>query len=200
MLRRGMMAAAGAPSAVTWNPSDKDYRIALSGGNLVASRSDGSQLYTSVRATLARSAANVGGFYFEVVITTATIQNYVMVGVANTLQSLTSYIGNAANGWGYYEETGAKYTAGSSSAYGASYATGDVIGVLLKNGKLYFRKNGVWQNSADVDAETGAAFSGLSGNLFPAASLYNPSHILTGRFAADSFSGSIPSGAAAWES
>lgn len=197
-------AASSGPVAVTWNPSDKSANITLSSGNLVATKTAGGEANNaSLRATQGRDAADAGGFYFEVVVTTATTSPFIVVGVANSSQVLTSYIGNSTNGWSYYEQTGDKYTGGSGSAYGSSYTTGDVIGVLLKNGKLYFRKNGTWQNSADPDAETGAAFTGLTGTLYPAASLYrasSPSHVITGRFKASAFSGSIPTGAAAWES
>lgn len=115
---------------------------------------------------------------------------------------MTNGLGANATGWSYYQETGNKINNGSTTAYGASYTTGNVIGILVKNGKLYFRKNGVWQNGADVDAETGEAFSGLTGMLFPAISLYRataPAHVVAGRFKAADFSGSLPIGVAAWE-
>lgn len=203
MLRRLMVAGAGsAPASVTWNPFDKSSLITLSGSDLVATRTGPTDSYETVRATLARPASDTGGYYFEVVVTNASSSIYVVIGVANASQSLGAYVGNSTNGWSYYQETGAKITAGAASAYGASYTTGDVIGVLLKNGKLYFRKNGTWQNSADVSAETGAAFTGLTGDLYPAVSMFrsnSPAHVLTGRFKASAFSGGIPSGASAWE-
>lgn len=200
-----MLAQGGATSgstAVTWNPSDKSSLITLSGSDLVATRTGASDSYATARATQSRDAADAGGYYFEVVVTSGIPSNFITVGVATSAQALNNYVGNGADGWSYYQETGAKITAGAVSAYGASYTTGDVVGVLLKNGKLYFRKNGAWQNSADVGAETGAAFTGLSGNLFPAVSLhrsFSPAHVVTGRFKASAFSGSIPSGASAWE-
>ena len=42
-------------------------------------------------------------------------------------------------------------TGSGGSAYGDSFAHGDIIGVAfdLDNSKLYFSKNGVWQNSGD---------------------------------------------------
>lgn len=200
-----MLAQGGATSgstAVTWNPSDKSSLITLSDSDLVATRTGATDSYGTVRATLARPASDTGGYYFEVVVTNASSSIYVMIGVANASASLSQSVGANANGWSYYQETGQKFTNNVGSAYGASYATGDVIGVLLKNGKLYFRKNGTWQNSADVAAETGAAFTGLTGDLYPAVSMFrsiSPTHVLTGRFKASAFSGGIPSGASAWE-
>ena len=200
MLAQG--AAASGSTAVTWNPSDKSSLITLSGSDLVATRTGATDSYGTVRATLARPASSTGGYYFEVVVTNASSSIYVVIGVANASQSLSDYVGNSTYGWSYYQETGGKISSGTQTAYGASYTTGDVIGVLLKNGKLYFRKNGTWQNSADVAAETGAAFTGLTGDLYPAVSMFrstSPVHVLTGRFKASAFSGSIPSGASAWE-
>lgn len=188
---------------VTWNPADIGPDLSLSSGNLLVAKSSGADGYSSVRATEARSATDAGGFYFEVVITSASVSQFIMVGVANSSAPLNAHIGSTANGWSYYQQNGDKYTNNAAAAYGSSFETDDVIGVFLKNGKLYFRRNGTWQNSADVDAETGEAFSGLSGMLFPAVSLFrvtSPRHELTGRFKASAFSGSIPTGAAAWES
>lgn len=183
---------------MTWNPLDKSPQVTLAGGNLIASK-NGVNGYAGVRATAGRPADNPGGFYFEVVITTSVIAPFISVGVANASQVMDNFIGSGAGGWSYYQETGEKITAGAGSAYGAAFQQGDVIGVLLKNGKVYFRRNGVWQNSGDVDAETGCAFSGLTGELFPAAAMYaGGHHVITGRFSVLAFSGSIPSGAAAW--
>ena len=191
------------PAPVTWSPADKSPLITLSSGDLVATRTGATDRQATVRATQSRDATDAGGYYFEVVVTSGTSSNFIVVGVATSAQALDNYVGSSAASWAYYQQTGEKYTAGAGSAYGASYTTGDVVGVLLKNGKLYFRKNGTWQNSADVGAETGAAFTGLSGNLFPAVSMYRslaPEHILTARFNAADFSGSLPSGVKAWES
>lgn len=196
------MGASGTPPAVvTWNPADKGSDIALSGGNLIASKG-GVNAYQAVRATVARSAANPGGRYFEVVVTQSSLNPFISIGVAGAAESLTSFIGSGPAGWSYYQETGEKINNGSGYSYAAAFYEGNVIGVLLKNGKIYFRKNGTWLNGADVGAETGFAFSGLSGLLFPAVALYrgtSPIHVVTGRFSAAEFSGSVPVGAVAWE-
>ena len=53
--------------------------------------------------------------------------------------------------WGYYANNGNQYHDGSNSSYGNSYTTNDIIGVALDldNHKLYFSKNGTFQNSGD---------------------------------------------------
>lgn len=82
--------------------------------------------------------------------------------------------GAMATSWLYYQNNGNKYNNGSGVAYGTSWAAGDIIGVALDldSGKLFFSKNGTWQNSGDPSAGTNYAFSGLSGVFAPSGSLY----------------------------
>ena len=58
---------------------------------------------------------------------------------------------SASSSYCYNSENGNSYSNGSSSSYGATYTTGDIIGIAidLDNNKLYFSKNGTWQNSGD---------------------------------------------------
>jgi hypothetical protein len=74
-----------------------------------------------------------------------------------------NWVGFASDGYGYYT-AGTKWTSNSGVSYGASYTTGDVIGVALDldAGTLIFYKNNVSQ---------GTAFTGLSGNFVPAVSV-----------------------------
>lgn len=182
-------------SAVTWNPADKNAKITLSSGNLVGAATAGGNWITA-RATKALDAATAN-HYFEC---TFTGSNF-MTGVLSPAESIAdgSYVGRTTNGFGYYQANGQKFNNNAGSAYGPTAAAGDVIGVLLKNGKVYFRKNGTWMNSADPIAETGWAFSGLSGNFMPGASLFDNATTFTGRFNAASISGSLPTGTATWE-
>ena len=199
----GVRVATPAGPTVTWNPADISAGISLSGGDLIATASGGTFGNRMGRATSGHDASTSGGRYFEVEVTSVLSSVFnVFVGVATTSANLSGYLGSDPYGWSYGINA-TKNTGSGSNSYGTTYGTGDVIGILLKNGKLYFRKNGTWQNSADVIAETGAAFSGLTGTLIPALSMFRgvaPAHVLTGRFKASDFTGSIPSGAAAWES
>lgn len=184
------------------NAADKSANITLSGSDLVATRTGAANAYAGVRATQARNASDVDGYYFECVVTAATTSPYVMIGVATLAASLSLAVGGDANGWGYYQELGQKWANNVGTTYGASYTTGDVIGVLLKNGSLYFRKNGVWQNGADPVTETGAAYTGLTGSLYPMVALWRRdavAHAVTLRFNQASFSGSLPTNVKPWE-
>ena len=72
------------------------------------------------------------------------------------------YLSYTANGYSYYKD-GRKFNNSSASSYGNTFDTGDIIGVAmdLDNNKLYFSKNGTFQNSGDPTSGatgTGSAF------------------------------------------
>ena len=187
-------------SAVTWNPADKNANLALSGSDLIVTKTT-TDAYGTARATRGIAAAANG--YFEVYISEATQSQYIMIGVGTSAMSLSASVGASATGWAYYQETGDKWTNGGNSAYGASYlANGTVIGVAFKNGKLWFAKNNTWQAGGDPAADTGEAYSGITGTIYPAVSLYRksaPAHVISGSFKTADFTYSPPSGFAAWE-
>jgi len=59
-------------------------------------------------------------------------------------------VGKQTNSYSYRSE-GSKGIENTFSSFGDTYASGDIIGVALDldNDKLYFSKNGTWQNSGD---------------------------------------------------
>lgn len=175
----------------TWNPSDKAADVALSNGNLTASRTTGGSPAT-VRATVGKSS---GKWYWEMTIGAATIGG-THSGVCDNTVSLTSFLGNNATGWIYFDQNGNKINNSISTAYGASYTGGDVLMFALdmNSGKVWFGKNGTWQASGDPGAGTNEAFSGLSGTIYPAYHNYYAADNATVNFGASAFSYSVPSG------
>ncbi len=186
--------------AVTWNPSDKSTDITLSSGNLTATRASGTTAYRGVRATSGK--ADTGKGYFEVYISAMESGGYITLGIGTASATLTGYVGSDAYGWGYYgAEGGKKLNNGSLTAYGTNFAQTDVVGVAFNNGKIWFAKNNTW--NGDPAADTGAAFTGITGTVFPMVALYDasaPVDAVVGRFKLSSFSYSPPSGFSAWES
>jgi hypothetical protein len=93
-----------------------------------------------------------GKWYAEATITTIGAES--SVGIAKDTQDTGGYVGAGAFSYGYYLN-GQKYNNATGSAYGASYTSGDVIGVAFDAdaGNLVFYKNGVSQ---------GTAFTGLT--------------------------------------
>lgn len=120
-----------------------------------------------VRATRGKLATSANN-YFEFEVNSST---YIMCGFSTLAGALTN-AHTQTTSWFYYSVDGSKYSANSSVAYGASFTAGDRIGSLIKNGKLYWSKNGVWQNSGDPVAETGFAYSGLTSVLYPSFGTY----------------------------
>jgi len=107
--------------------------------------------WTTAPSTLAVSS---GKFYCEAKAQHTSL----MVGILDIDQMITNnFQGTKSNGWGY-EGTGTLWNNGNSTtSWGSTYTTGDIIGIAmdLDNNKLYFSKNGTWQNSANPSAGTG---------------------------------------------
>lgn len=175
---------------VTWNPDDKNANFTLSNGNLTATSAVSGK--KSIRATVSK---NANKYYWEISVDAGTA-NRIHTGVANASMPLSYYVGQDANSWGYYSNDGKTYHNGTYASYGDSYTVGDIIGVAIDitAGKMWFSKNGVWQNSGDPVAGTGEAFSGISGDLYPAHCCYWVNTAVTASFMASSFTYSIPSG------
>ncbi len=160
-----------------------------SNGNLDFQNTHGS---TSA-AAYGQLAVSSGKWYFEAVPTNGSTDVYPTIGVSSVTQLDTLLgVGNAQYA---YRATGVKVTNASSSAYGNSFTTGDIVGVALDldNGKVFFAKNGVWQNSGDPVAGTNAAFTSLSGSFVPGGLTYN-SHSLTYNFGQRPFTYPAPEG------
>ncbi len=118
-------------------------------------------------------AVGSGRWYCEVTPAAAGATGF-MVGISPASQGLLAagaFPGSAALGWGYYSITGQKFNNGVATAYGATYTSGDVIGVALDMdaGTLVLYKNGVSQ---------GTAATGLSGDYLPACSVYDSGEVL----------------------
>lgn len=178
---------AGVEYAV-WNQLDKGAGIALSGGNLV----DTASAQALVRATMGKSS---GKWYWEVTATNGA-SNDSLYGVANASASLTTYLGGDVNGWGYHNVAGNKINTGSSVAYGSPWTTADKISVALDmdNGKIFFAKNGTWQNSGNPATGANPAYSGLTGTLYPANGYLVTPAVATTNFGASAFTYGVPSG------
>ena len=138
----------------TLNPLDKTAAATLSNGNLQALL-NGVNYFA--KSTIAISS---GKWYWEV---TASATAEDMIGITKSEVVTTGYFGSQATSYGYYKTNGNKYNSATGTAYGASYASGDIIGVALDldAGTLTYYKNGVSQ---------GTAFTGLSGTFFAGVS------------------------------
>lgn len=122
------------------NANDKGSSITVTAGGLGWTQS--ATTAQSVRATLPMVT---GKWYWE---TTGT--SNMSPGIAKLSASTGTYVGGDANGWSYFVD-GTLYNSGSSSSFGATYGTTDIIGIAFdaNTGKLWFSKNGTWQASGN---------------------------------------------------
>lgn len=153
----------------TYDPSAKSADITLTNSNLTATGTAGA--WKSAKAS---EGVSTGKWYWE--ITIDAVVTGAMVGVGKSAASVNNYAGVDTNGWSY-GWGGEKWHNSSNTAYGASWTDGDVISVALDltAGKIWFAKNGVWQNSGDPAAGTGEAFSSVTGPVTPQDSPYSSS-------------------------
>jgi hypothetical protein len=170
----GMTQTVDTPSNVfaTWNPLENYYQSAtLSNGNTTIQT--GNSQYSPSSSTLGVSS---GKWYWEVeydALSGGSDVAYVGV-LSQFATNSTTSLGTNANDYGYYVN-GNYYNNNTGTAYGTTYTTGDIIGVALDldNNKLYFSKNGTWQNSGDP--ESGATGTG-------AISITNPTSTTNGAY------------------
>jgi hypothetical protein len=125
--------------------------------------------------------ASSGKFYWEMkLIQPVSGTNYVAVGIAGRHPYNAEGLGYRADAVAYQGYDGQKRVNGSTSSYGNTWTTNDIIGIAmdLDNSKLYFSKNGTWQDSGDpTSGATGtgaisitAVGSTEAGFYFPAVS------------------------------
>jgi len=121
-------------------------------------------------------ADSTNKYYWEMTLTSGDV----VFGIVplTTLPSNTSRTGS----YSYYTN-GNKYSGTTPSAYGASFTSGDVIGVAVGNGIITFYKNNVSQ---------GSAFTGLTGFFKPA--IWEVSGTFNANFGQRPFSYTPPTG------
>jgi len=158
----------------TLNPLDAHAlaNLLLRNGGLEATAANTAS-WSSVRGTM---PLITGGKWYWEVTPTIGAGSGVMVGImamSVNLAGLTSnyYFAQSTDGFAYNCADGLKYNNATSAAYGATVASGDVIGIAfdaapIGAGTLTFYKNGVSQ---------GVAFSSLGSiayDFMPAVSVY----------------------------
>ena len=152
--------------------------------------------------TIGTMASATGKFYYEVNMTGVDASGYVTVGACDVDQysGLTSfnYLGYGSKSYGYFS-SGTKTNNNGTSAYGATFTTGDVIGVAIDcdNGAIYFSKNGTWQNSGVPTSgatKTGAAYTWTAGSqkMIPQIDVYRTGSIADTNFGQRDFSYTPP--------
>ncbi len=127
----------------TLNPIGSSSNMTITGGNLNVTSSVAVQAFNAYSTI----AVLTGKWYAEATVNTGSIAD--MIGVCpSTLQSNSIRFDNIAGGVGYASD-GRRYIPAGSALYGATYASGDVIGIALDMDAqaVTFYKNGVSQGT-----------------------------------------------------
>jgi len=115
-------------------------------GNLEVLTSTTTNQYTYSVSSIGMSS---GKWYAEAYIDESNA-GQILIGISDReAQGGTHYLGSQSYEFSYYSYNGNKYEGGSASSYGNTFTTDDIIGIALDldNSKLYFSKNGTFQNS-----------------------------------------------------
>jgi len=134
------------------NPLDKSSNTTLSKANLTAVCSSSGLVKASI-------PMESGKHEWQVYVDSF---GSAVIGIASSLTNVTNYIGQDSTSFGYVGN-GNKIN-GSSSAYGASYTTGDTITCIFDADArtLEFKKNNVSQGVAFTGIPAGTFFAALS--------------------------------------
>ena len=138
----------------TLNPLDNFYNAStFSEGNLKLSTTTTPEAYNS--STIAVSS---GKWYCEIEYDTTASGSSVIGIVDGPPTAANASLHKQAQGWGYRDGGNVKNNDSTVSGSWASYTTGDIIGIALDldNNRLFFSKNGSFQNSGDPTSSTGA--------------------------------------------
>ena len=154
--------------------------VTFSNGNTSISTSN-----TSFRMFASTLGISSGKFYWEMKPTPNVGGDYCHFGILDSNQfDNDTYVAVKSQGYVYLND-GRKNNNGTATSYGNSYTGNDIISVALDmdNKKLYFAKNGTWQNSGvptSGSTGTGAAFTVAtpdSGTYVAAVSIYAQSGV-----------------------
>ena len=113
-----------------------------------------------------------GKYYFETKCEAKSGgSDWFMVGITAKFPTAdNAEIGNYVTDHGYRGDNGNVRNNNSESSYGSTFGVGDIIGcaVDMDNGKLYFHKNGTYQNSGDpTSGSTGTGAINISSASSP---------------------------------
>lgn len=181
----------------TYDSAHKGAQVTLSNGDLTATHSS-SGLDNTTYSTVAHSSSLADKFYIEFTVTTYTGGNDIGIGIDSVNTTTADYFYKNATGYAYYGLTGNKWNNNAAGGYGATYGSGDIIGMAVDmvNRNIYFSKNGTWQNSGDPTSGatgTGKAYTFSAATYYFAVNTQNTA-VVTVNTGQTAFTYSIPSG------
>tara|TARA_R100001509_G_scaffold702_1_gene710 strand:+ start:61 stop:1389 length:1329 start_codon:yes stop_codon:yes gene_type:complete len=149
-------------------------QVNITQGNLAKTNTPTTNAWRTFYGTI---GATSGKYYWEIKITNnePSDPSNMFFGIVSAEQinntANNSYFTAQSHGYGYHAKTGNvnNNSTSTGNSYGASITTNDILGVAvdLDNNKIYFAKNGTWQNSGvptSGSTGTGSAFT-LAGDI-----------------------------------
>ena len=155
-------------------------QVTIQNGALSKAGTPTSNAWRSFYGTLGASS---GKYYFEMKVDQIenSDPNNFWVGIVD-IEQMTHTANNQqfykqGRGYGYHAQSGSTGNNNQTFSYGNSWTAGDIIGVAmdLDNAKMYFSKNGTWQNSGvPTSGSTGTGAFIIAANItyVPAFSQY----------------------------
>ena len=155
-------------------------QVTIQNGALSKAGTPTSNAWRSFYGTLGASS---GKYYFEMKVDQIenSDPNNFWVGIVD-IEQMTHTANNQqfykqGRGYGYHAQSGSTGNNNQTFSYGNSWTAGDIIGVAmdLDNAKMYFSKNGTWQNSGvptSCSTGTGAFIIAANITYVPAFSQY----------------------------
>jgi len=153
-----------------WNTAQKDAIPLLSRAATQMARGGGDG-HCTVIGTL---GVNSGKWYYECKLDTAgSAANANSIGIvrvdSDAMKTSGHNAGDDSSADYFYCGGGEFQGVGGSGSYGNSFTSGDIIGIAfdLDNNKLYFSKNGTWQNSGvPTSGSTGTGAKAITAGDF----------------------------------
>jgi hypothetical protein len=142
------------------------------------------------RSVVATMGVSYGKWYCEFEVMSGNTDKGITIGTVNHTFSAYEpstaapelYPGYIDGSYGYYGNDGKIYHKNASKTYGNTYTMGDIIGMAMDidNLKLYFSKNGIWQNSGNpvLGTNPAATLSAISAAWFPAIGLFKTQSVV----------------------
>jgi hypothetical protein len=157
------------------NPLDNYYTVnSFSNGNTTVTTPN-----SGYSGAVGAMGASAGKWYFECkpVSKTGDADEYAVGITGAPVTSVNQPQWKLATGYMYGGVNGNVFNNDSGSAYGSTYTAGDIIGVAmdLDNNKLYFSKNGTFQNSGvPTSGSTGTGATSITAASSTPIGFYMP--------------------------
>jgi len=154
----------------TMNPLDQKV-----GGTYTFSEGNLQVEQDIIRGTLSNFGITAGKWYAEAKFV-STNSDSCRIGIVGISNVDNDNPGKPATGY-VYDQDGNKSNNNTAASYGDTYSTGDIIGIAvdLTNLKIYFSKNGTFQDSGDPTSGgtgTGAAYTITAASGTPAGAYF----------------------------